>query len=394
MQEDKLIASDGLSGDFFGKSVSLSGNRALIGADARDGSVANEGAAYVFEFDGTDWIETAKLTANDGEMNDLFGFSMSLLGDRAVIGAYASNDNGNNSGSIYVFDFDGIDWLLSDKLTPSDGALGDFFGYSLSLSQNRILVGSTFDDDNGGASGSAYVFDYDGNDWNETAKITASDGAILDNFGHSVSLFGDRAVISAYADDDNGTDSGSAYVFDYDGSDWNETTKLIPNNGTIEAFFGNSVSLSGDRVLIGTFVDNDKLFNNGSAYVFDFDGSSWSQSAVLTANNGTMDDKFGFSVSLFGDRALIGDYGDDGSITDSGAAYVFDFDGQSWNQSDIFKASDAAIFDEFGYSVSLNGDKALISSIKDDDTGNNSGSAYVFIVNEIIFKNDFEPPVN
>ena len=199
LQEDKLIASDGLSGDFFGKSVSLSGNRALIGADARDGSVANEGAAYVFEFDGTDWIETAKLTANDGEMNDLFGFSMSLLGDRAVIGAYASNDNGNNSGSIYVFDFDGIDWLLSDKLTPSDGALGDFFGYSLSLSQNRILVGSTFDDDNGGAS-------------------------------------------------------GSAYVFDYDGSDWNETTKLIPNNGTIEAFFGNSVSLSGDRVLIGTFV--------------------------------------------------------------------------------------------------------------------------------------------
>jgi uncharacterized repeat protein (TIGR01451 family) len=373
----KLTASDGAASDLFGVSVSLAGDRALIGAHRDDDSGSFSGSAYVFDFNGTSWIETDKLTASDGAAFDQFGYSVSLSGDRALIGAHLDDDSGTDSGSAYVFDFDGTSWSETDKLI-ADGAAGDQFGVSVSLAGDRALIGTRSDDDNGSGSGSAYVFDFDGTSWSETAKLTASDGAASDYFGWSVSLSGDRALIGAHRDDENGSDSGSAYVFDFDGSTWSETAKLTASDGAALDHFGWSVSLLGDRALIGAYRDEDNGFLSGSAYVFDFNGTSWSETDKLTANDGAAGDEFGYSVSLSGDRALIGAYLDDDNGTNSGSAYVFDFNGTSWSETDKLTASDGAASDNFGWSVSLSGDRALIGANRDDDRGTDSGSAYVF----------------
>jgi VCBS repeat-containing protein len=374
----KLTPGDGSENDRFGHSVSLAGDRVLVGAYNDDVNGDWSGSAYVFDFNGMSWNETAKLAPADGAEGDSFGFSVSLSGDRALVGAYRDDPNGTDSGSAYVFDFNGTVWRETDKLSPSDGAADDSFGRSVSLSGDRALVGAHEDDDNGTESGSAYVFDIDGSSWSETAKLTAAGSSSQDRFGVSVSLYGDQALVGAYGDDDNGGFSGSAYLFDFDGSSWSETAKLAPADGAAGDFFGRSVSLSEGRALIGAYRDDHDGIRSGSAYVFDFNGTSWSETAKLTPSDGATDGFFGWSVSLSGDRALIGAFQDDDKGTHSGSAYIFDLIGPIWSETAKLTASDGATDDSFGVSVSLSEDRALIGAYRDDDNGTDSGSAYIF----------------
>ena len=209
-EDTKITASDGATEDFFGASVSSSGDRIVVGATGDDDNGSISGSAYVYDFDG-DWDDETKLTASDGAASDQFGFSVSVSGDRIVVGAIGDDAT---TGSAYVYDFDGVDWNET-KLTASDGATGDFFGIGASVSGDRIVVGANGDDDNGSISGSAYVYDFDGVDWNET-KFTASDGAASDVFGNTVSVSEDRTVVGASGDDDNGSSSGSIYLLEHD----------------------------------------------------------------------------------------------------------------------------------------------------------------------------------
>ncbi|NKI33856.1 cadherin-like domain-containing protein [Wenzhouxiangella sp. XN79A] len=377
----KLTPADGAVGDQFGYSVSLSGDRALVGARLDDDNGSASGSAYVFDFNGTSWSETTRLTLAVGAASDQFGYSVSLAGDRALVGAPFDADNGSSSGSAYVFDFNGTSWSETAKLTPADGAAGDQFGFSVSLASDRALVGAPFDDDNGTDSGSAYVFDFDGSSWGETTRLTPVDGAAADQFGYSVSLANDRALVGAFLDDDNGSGSGSAYVFDFNGTSWGESAKLTPADGAAGDQFGWSVSLASDRALVGARLDADNGSSSGSAYVFDFNGTNWGESAKLTPGDGAAGDQFGFSVSLAGDRALVGTPFDDDNGSSSGSAYVFDFNGTSWGESAKLTPADGAAFDQFGRSVSLASDRALVGTPFDDDNGSSSGSAYVFDFN-------------
>ncbi len=369
----KLTASDG--GGLFGYSVSLSGNRALVGNYFDNENGFFSGSAYVFEWDGSGWVEVAKLTASDGEANDYFGYSVSLSGNRALVGAYHDDDNGSSSGSAYVFEWNGSTWVEVAKLTASDGEARDWFGYSVSLSGDRAFVGAASDDDNGSSSGSAYVFEWNGSTWVEVAKLTASDGAAGDYFGISVSLSGDRALVGASGDDDNGSYSGSAYVFEWNGSTWVEVAKLTASDGEAEAQFGSSVSRSGDRALVGAWLDDDNGEDSGSAYMYEWNGSAWVEVAKLTVSNREAGDHFGFSVSLSGNRALVGAYRNDGNGENSGSAYMYEWNGSTWNEVARLTASDATARDEFGWSVSLSGDRALVGA-----PGSNEGygAAYVF----------------
>ena len=374
----KLLPADGAEGDFFGSSVSLSGDRGLVGAFRDDDNGTDSGSVYVYEFDGTDWSETGKLLATDGASGDEFGGALSLSGDRGLVGAFRDDDNGTDSGSVYVYEFDGTDWEEAFKLIASDGAAGDFFGFSLSEFRGRALIGAVGVEENGFQLGSAYVFDFDGTDWNETAKLLAADGVPNDQFGLSVSLSGDRALVGAPGTNDNGTSSGSAYVFDFDGTAWAETTKLLPADGSTTDRFGLPVSLSGNRVLIGSKGDDDDGTRSGSAYVFDFDGAAWSETRKLRPAGNSAGDRFAVSVSLSGDRALVGAAFDNNNGTDSGSAYVFGFDGTAWSETSKLLPSDGEAGDRFGSSVSLSGDRALVGSAFDGDNGFESGSAYVF----------------
>ncbi|MCH7954231.1 MAG: FG-GAP repeat protein, partial [Candidatus Marinimicrobia bacterium] len=222
----------------------------------------------------------------DGAADDQFGFSVSISGDYAVVGAYLDNDNGSDSGSAYIFKRTGTSWVQEAKLLPSDGAAFDNFGFSVSISGDYAVVGAFLDDDNGGASGSAYVFKRTGTSWAEEAKLLASDRAADDQFGVSVSISGDYAVVGAVFDDDNGDGSGSAYVFKRTGTSWAQEAKLLPSDGAAIDFFGMSVSISGDYAVVGAHRDDDSGPETGSAYVFKRSGTSWAQEAKLFPSDG------------------------------------------------------------------------------------------------------------
>jgi len=281
----------------------------------------SSGSAYVFHYDGSTWIEQAKVTASDGAVFAVFGTSVSISGEYALVGA--DGDGGNDVGAAYVFHYDGSTWVEEAKLISSDGAELDIFGTSVSISGEYALVGAAGEYTT--SPGSAYVFHHDGSTWAEQAKLTASDGAGGDKFGNSVSVSSNYAIVGTPFDDSvNGTDAGSAYVFHYDGSSWVELANLTASNGAAFDFFGLSVSISGNYAVVGAnHHDYGNVIDAGSAYVFYYDGSTWIEQAILTASDGAGLDGFGGRVSVSGDYALIGAGGDDDNGTNSGSTYVY-----------------------------------------------------------------------
>jgi hypothetical protein len=215
------------------------------------------------------WALQDKLTASDGAAGDQFGFSVAVDGDTIVIGAIGDGDLGSPNGSAYVFTRTGTVWSQQEKLNASDSAAFDNFGISVALNEDTIVIGAAFDDDNGSDSGSAYVFTRTGTVWSLQEKLTASDGSSGDQFGESVAINGDTIVVGADFDDDNGSNSGSAYVFTRTGTIWMQQEKLTASDGAAGDQFGTSVSVNGDTIVIGAFCDDDNGFRSGSVYVFD-----------------------------------------------------------------------------------------------------------------------------
>ena len=376
--EQKLTPSDGASYDHFAYLVSLDGDYAVIGAYWDDDNGYNSGSAYIFHKSGTIWTEQAKLTASDAAAEDYFGISVSISGDYAVIGAFCDDDNGSNSGSTYIFHRNGTTWTEQAKLSASDGSYEDLFGISVSISGDYALIGANRDDDNGNNSGSAYIFHRTGTTWTEQAKITASDGADQDLFGCPVSISGDYALIGSYRDDDNGYNSGSSYIFHRSGTAWAQQTKLTASDGSSEDWFGISISISEDYAIIGAYNDDDNGAESGSSYIFHRTGTTWTQQAKITASDGAAEDGFGRSVSINGNYALIGAYWDDDNGEHSGSAYLFHRSGTIWTEHSKITASDGAANDHFGISASIDGDYALIGAYYDNDNGTESGSAYIY----------------
>ena len=210
ISEYKILPADGSNNDAFGNSVSISGDYAIVGAPGDDENSHFSGSAYIFRRDGETWIEEQKLLATDITRGDQFGYSVSISGYNAIVGAARDDDNGLNSGSAYFFRRDSTSWVEEKKIIASDGAEGDLFGSSVSISEDFAIIGAQRND---GYTGAAYIFKKSEANWAEIQKLTASDGASFDIFGHSVSISGDNVIVGAPYDDDNGPGSGSAYIY-------------------------------------------------------------------------------------------------------------------------------------------------------------------------------------
>ena len=384
----------GVEGDKFGYAVAVDGDIAVIGAYQDDDNGVDSGAVYVFSRVEGVWTQAAKLTAFDGEAYDNFGISVAVDGDTVVVGAPGNDGAGADSGAAYVFTRNDGVWDDGVKLTASDGAALDYFGYSVAVDGDTVLVGAYRDDDeenDSEDSGSAYIFTKPNSsggwaDWNpmedtETAKLTASDGADDDWFGVSVALDGNTAVIGASGDDDKGIDSGSVYVFVKPSGAWadgNETDKLPASDGEAQDNFGYSVAVdvdtvevSGAEVEVATVVvgayqhdpidphsDPDSplyLLDAGAAYVFTRDSVGvWDGGEKLTADDGDALDYFGYSVAVDVDTVVVGAYGDDDNGSASGSAYVFTWDSNGeWSQKKKLTDEDGEAGDWFGYSVAV-----------------------------------------
>lgn len=366
VEEQLILATDGQhgsDGSQFGVSVAAENNTLLVGAWRHDvASTLEGGAAYIFHYDGSLWNEVQQLVSSDNGPYDLFGFSCDLSGNFLIIGSHGDDNtspgtgasNGPNIGSAFIFEFDGASWIESQKLMASDADEDDNYGYSVAISGNMAVVGSRFSNN----IGAAYVYDYNGIQWNEMTKLVASDVAVSDEFGIPVAMEGNVIIVGAYRDDDNGTNSGSAYIFEFDGANWNETQKLTASDGAIEDGFGGHLSISGNVFAVSAYQDDDNGVNSGSVYVFSNNGSTWMQTQKLIASDGVSEDRFG-NVFILNNTIAIGA---PGSTTDPRAAYIFEFDGASWNETQKLTASIGNPLYDFGRDITMTGNNILVGS--------------------------------
>jgi hypothetical protein len=363
--ESKILASDGAEFDYFGASVAIGNGRIVVGAAFDDDNGSNSGSAYIFDLNGT---QLAKIDASDGAANDQFGNSVAIGNGRIVVGSHQDEDNGSTSGSAYIFDLDGTQLA---KITASDGAAGDRFGYSVAIGSGRIVVGAYGDDDNGTSSGSAYIFDLDGT---QLAKITASDGAAYDRFGHSVAIGNGRIVVGAEGAGGYDINQGSAYIFDLDGT---QLAKITASDGAVQDRFGCSVAVGNGRIVVGASGDDiDDVtingginYNVGSAYIYDLDGNFLTK---ILSSDETPGGLFGDSVAVGNGRIVVGVPYDN---SNQGSAYIFDLDG---NELAKITASDGAAGDAFGESVATGNGHIVVTAYQDSDNGTYSGSAYIY----------------
>ncbi len=377
--EQKLTASDGEQNDLFGSSVAISGDTAIVGAFLEDDKGTNAGAAYIFVRSGNTWIEQAKLTTSDGEAGDRFGSSVSIDGDTVIISAPSDDDKGTDAGAAYIFTRSGSTWIEQDKLTASDGNGNTGFGNDVAISGDTAIVGASSDFHAGPFSGSAYIFTRSGSNWNEQTKLIGSDPGEEKQFGWSVAIDGDSVIIGAILDfPSSGAVTGAAYTFTRSGNIWTEQAKIIPTDASSGDRFGWSVAISNDTALIGAkenFVPN--VGSAGSAYVYTRSNGNWTQEAKLIASDAQDNDMFGTSVSISGDFALVG-AANESNNSSARAAYSFTRASNIWTEQAKLTASDGEQGDMFGLSVAISSNTALVSAYKDDDKGSGSGSAYVF----------------
>ena len=372
----KLVAADAASGDEFGTSVAIDGDTVVIGASG----AGNRGAVYVLRTTdgGATYGQVAKLTASDAAAGDDFGHSVAIGGDTVVVGADQYLKGG--SGAIYVFRTSdgGATYVEVAKLTASDAAADDGFGWSVAIDGNTVVVGAWGDDDGGSASGSVYVFRTTdgGATYGQVAKLTAPDAAASDKFGYSVAI--DGATIVVGADQYYSGGSGAAYVFltTDGGVTYGQVAKLTADDGASGDEFGHSVAIGGDTVVVGASVGD-------AAYVFrTSDGATYGQVAKLTTSDAVSHVRFGHSVAIDGDTVMVGAIGDDGACTDnpicnSGAAYVFRTSDGGATYVEVAKltASDAAADDYFGTDVAIAGDTIMVGTYAKNS---NTGAVYVF----------------
>lgn len=320
-----------------------------------------------------------RVTASDPSDGASFGQSVAVDGDIAVVGAPSDPTAGVNAGAIYVYRYSiGRGWAQEAKLIGLDTDTFDRFGWSVAICQQRIVVGAYSDTPAGSNSGSAYVFHYTGSQWVQEAKLVASDAASFGRFGWSVAIDQPQIVVGAYSDSGAGFNSGAAYVFRFNGSTWSQTAKLTAGDASTFDFFGYSVSIYDEMVAVGAPFASDLGGNAGLVYVFDHTSGAWLQSSRLAPTEVRLGDQFGRAVSIYGQHLVAGAPLDDTLGVNAGILYHFELIDGGWAQQSRLGAKQGAENDQFGWAVKVEQSALLVGAVGDDDAGANSGAAYLF----------------
>jgi len=421
----KTVASDRQANDRFGYSVAVDGDYAIVGAHLEDNlygsggqSYKDAGAAYILSNKSGKWTVVQKITSKDNAVEDMFGTSVSISGNVAVVGAPGKNTvitGGtvvSDVGAAYIFENQSGTWTQVNKIMASDKEGGDEFGTSVGISGDFIVVGAPYEDQalNGLTTlnkGSAYMYTKGENGWNQIQKSQKIVGSQLSsgaNFGWTVAISGDYAIVGAPRDQviiggNLTNDVGAAYIWKKQtNGNWTELKTLTASDRTTADEFGNSVSISGDIAIVGAMLEqhnekgSDKLVAAGSAYIFENNSDKWTQSRKIVAPDRAQDDQFGVAVSISGEYAIIG-------ANNSSLAYVFRNIQGTWTHASKLVASDGDGGDMFGYAVAISGDHALVGAHFEDKNANGTnsliaaGSAY-FFKNCIVRKRDTQTVCN
>ena len=414
----KIVAPDRANNDNFGYSVAVDGDYAVVGSpyDSEDADGLNyknkAGAAYILKNTSGSWSVLKKIVASDRAALDNFGLSVSISGNYIIVGAPFEDEDADglntisNTGSVYIFEKDlgGIDnWGENNKIVATyDRSADDNFGQSVSISGDLAIVGAPNEDEDDGGNntitnaGAAYILMNISGTWYQISKKFAPDRAMYDNYGLSVAISGDYAIVGSPYDseDENNANTisqaGSAYILYKDeGSTngWGVVNKIVASDRGVEDNYGLSVAISGDYAVVGSpYEDEDAtgantVYNAGSVYIINNNLGIWTQVQKLVASDRASQDIYGYSVAISGDNACIGAYWDNSK---AGSAYFIQNNGGTWSELQNKTASDISGSDNFGTSVAISGNYALIGSpLEDEDetganTLTNSGSSYIF----------------
>ena len=374
--------------------------------------------------------ETNILHANDAQVDDIFGSRSSMDGSYFVIAAF-NEDGGSgdpllNSGAVYVYEHNSSnssDWDEISILRASDAQTNDYFGTSVSINGLYVVVGAEGEDGGSGdplsASGAVYVYERNSSnssDWDEISILRASDAQASDYFGNTVNIDGDYVVVGAILEDgglgDPLSNSGAVYIYERNSSnssDWDEISILRASDARASDNFGRSVSISGSYLVVGANGEDggpgDPLSGSGAVYIYERNSSNssdWNEISILHASDAQANDNFGNIVDLDDSYLVIGAYLEDGGLGDplsnSGAVYIYERNSSNssdWNEISILRASDAQVSDAFGRTVSISGSYFVIGADQEDggsgDPLSDSGAVYTFnILEEItVLSNSF-----
>ena len=381
VQHQKLFASDAEAGDRFGTALAMSGDYVVAGAPRNDGAGRNSGAAYVFRRQGTEWVEQAKLVASDETRSDYFGISVAMDGDTALVGAHRTNEPLADCGTVYVFERNGEIWNQTAKLSAPDPDSFAYFGFSVGLDADTAIVGATRDDEAGHDAGAAYIFVRNQFGWAPQAKLIGNNTEAEDNFGYAVDVDGDFAIVTS----PKNRGSGSAYIYRREGIEWKQKRnririRMIPIDPDGASSFGVSVDIRGATAVIGATGGNVGEAVVGAAYVFtQNEPPFWNQHTKLVAGDREGGDQLGFAVAIGENEVIAGAPKHNAGGLSSGAAYIFEQreDG-SWVESGKLSDGETASEDQFGVSVAISGNFAISGAQQDDDIAPNAGAAYIF----------------
>ncbi|MEW6210211.1 MAG: HYR domain-containing protein [Acidobacteriota bacterium] len=392
----KIQASDRQAFDAFGISVSISGDTVIVGALDEGTSGSRAGAAYIFERNqggANNWGEVRKILASDRQDRDHFGGSVSISGDMAIVGATGEDTGGSAAGAAYLFERNAggaNNWGQVRKIQASDRQAFDAFGISVSISGDTAIVGANGESTGGLNAGAAYVFERNqggANLWGQVTKILASDREIGDHFGWSVSISGDTAIVGSPFEDTGDSNTGAAYIFTSVCDQWAEITKSQASDRDEFDEFGLSVSISGDTAIVGAPFEDTGGLQTGAAYIFERNqggANNWGEVRKILASDRQANDEFGESVSISGNTAIVGAKDEDTGGGSAGAAYLFARNqggADNWGQVRKIQASDREGDDQFGFSVSISGDTAIVGAPFEDTGAEDAGAAYLFTIN-------------
>jgi sulfur relay (sulfurtransferase) DsrC/TusE family protein len=372
------------AGDRFGRAADISGSRVVLGAYLNDTGAGDSGCAYVYDVSsGTPTVPLVTLNNPTPSSSDWFGRAVAVDGTRVVIAAALDNTGASDAGSAYVYDLtSGTPALPVATLNNPTPAVNDQFGGSLTISGTRVVVGAYLDDTGATDAGSAYV--YDVSSGTPTVPIFTLNNpglAVNDQFSFSVAVSGNLMVVGSYLDDTGATDAGSVYVYDLNNG--TPTVPLFTLNNPEPASndrFGRSIAISGTRLVVGAYWDSTGAAFAGSAYVYDL-SSSTPTVPNFTLNNPSpaSSDQFGKAVAISGTRIVIGADYDDSGETDAGSAYVYDLNsGTPTVPLVTLNNPSPAVNDYFGSWVAISGTRVVVTAPQDDMGATNAGSAYVY----------------
>jgi FG-GAP repeat len=352
-QYNPVADTTAIPSDNFGNSTAISGNFAIVGSVNDDiGANANQGSAFIYQFANGSWTLIQKLSDASGAIDDFFGSSVSISGNYAVVGASGDDETFLNQGSASVYQYNGTNWVFMQKITDATGALDDHFGQGVSISGNYIIIGAP-DDDNGGSmdQGSASIYQYNGSAWVLMNKILDATGATDDRFGNSVSVSGNYAIVGAPEDDVINLNQGSASIYQYNGANWVLMTKNTGTTGVAaNDQYGHSVSISGIYAMVGVFGFNT---SRGAAIIYKYNGSSWVLVQQLSDPAGAPNDFFGISVSISGNYAIAGVSGDFIGTSLQGSSTIYTRMGAGWQKLQFVSDPNGVPFDSFGISTAI-----------------------------------------